>query len=144
MAPWRKAAGMPRNTIQISDRRIRISLHSAGCSRMKRVTIWNMPSTLATTSMAQAPAMARPLVKRSMRRKVSFTGGSLSSWKGPLVRAFWIPACAGMTRGAGMTREGAPARRRTLLEIADAFQVRLAELLLELGVHRCQRLHELG
>jgi hypothetical protein len=79
--------GMPRNTIQIRLRRIRISLHSAGCSSTKRVMIWNMPSALATTSMKQAPAMDSPLVKRSMRRKLSFTVPSFLCVK--------RPACAG-------------------------------------------------
>ena len=39
MAPCRKAIGMPRNTIQIRLKRINTSVHSAGDSRMNRVTI---------------------------------------------------------------------------------------------------------
>lgn len=36
IAPWRKAAGMPMQIIQIRPRRINASLHSAGCSATKR------------------------------------------------------------------------------------------------------------
>ncbi len=57
------------NTIQIRLTRIRISVHSAGCSSTKRVRIWNTPSAEAITSMAQATAMANELVQRSSRRK---------------------------------------------------------------------------
>jgi hypothetical protein len=49
---------MPRNTIQIRLTRIRISLHSAGCSSTKRVTIWNTPSADAMTSISRRASSA--------------------------------------------------------------------------------------
>ena len=72
IAPMRKASGMPRKTIQIRLMRIRISDHSAGCSRMKRVTIWNTPRLAATTIITHAAIMAPPVVQRSNLRKASF------------------------------------------------------------------------
>ena len=63
---------MPMNTIQIKLRRIKISLHSAGCSRTKRVMIWNMPKHDAITSMAQATHMENCVVRCSRLRKVCF------------------------------------------------------------------------
>jgi hypothetical protein len=66
--------GIPMNTIQIRLRRIRISLHSAGCSSTKRVTIWNMPSADAMTSIRQATSMEKPVVQRSSLRKACFMG----------------------------------------------------------------------
>jgi alkyl hydroperoxide reductase subunit AhpC len=63
---------MPRNTIQIRLMRIRISLHSAGCSSTKRVTIWNTPNPEAMTSITQAAIIEKPVVHRSMPRNFSF------------------------------------------------------------------------
>ena len=74
IAPWRNAAAMPMNTIQIRLNRIKISDHSAGCSSTNRVMIWNMPKVEATTSMTQAIAMARPVVRRSSDRNRAFKG----------------------------------------------------------------------
>ena len=54
MEPSRNAAGMPRNTIQIREKRTSTSLHSEGCSSTKRITTWIMPSTEAISSMMPA------------------------------------------------------------------------------------------
>ena len=62
MAPWRKAAGMPMNTIQIRLKRIRTSVHSAGASTTKRMMIWNSPRLAARAIMAQAVTMAKPVL----------------------------------------------------------------------------------
>src|SRR6218665_12459 len=77
IAPWRKAAGMARNTIQIRLKRISTSVHSAGCSSTKRMTIWNMPSAAAKASIAQAPSIALKVLQRSKARKAFFIGRSV-------------------------------------------------------------------
>jgi hypothetical protein len=64
--------GMPRNTIQISEKRISTSLHSAGCSSTKRVTIWNTPRAEAMTSIRQASAMAMRVVQLSSVKTSAF------------------------------------------------------------------------
>ena len=74
MAPWRKAVGMARNTIQIRLKRISTSVHSAGCSSTKRMMIWNMPSAAARVSMAQAHHSDKALVQRSKVRKAFLMG----------------------------------------------------------------------
>ncbi|WP_406626411.1 hypothetical protein [Acidovorax sp. SDU_ACID1] len=63
---------MARNTIQMRLKRISTSVHSAGSSKTKRIRIWNMPSAEAIASMAQAPAMAMPVLQRSNVRKAFF------------------------------------------------------------------------
>ncbi len=83
MAPWRNAMGIARNTIQIREKRISTSVHSAGCSKTKRIRIWNMPSVAARASMAQAPAMAIALLQRSQDRKKDFMRGDKNAKKSP-------------------------------------------------------------
>src|SRR5262245_36961218 len=105
---------MPRNTIQIRLKRISTSVHSAGCSSTKRVTIWNRPRPAATAIIAHASAIDSAVQAPSMRRNVGFNAAPVRS------------AAA------------------TSLVIADAVDRGLAELLFELGVHLRQRGDELG
>src|SRR5512133_1076711 len=122
---------MPRNTIQIRLMRMRISDHSAGCSRTNRVTIWNMPRLAATTIIAQATAMAKAVVQRSSLRKASLMRG--------------VPEEGERKRPESKNSRALPrSAAGRLLDGADLVEVGLAELLLEFGVHRRERLHELG
>jgi hypothetical protein len=67
MAPWRKAAGMARNTIQIRLKRISTSVHSAGCSSTKRMMIWNMPSARGHGQHGAGRQHGSVLVHRAQR-----------------------------------------------------------------------------
>jgi hypothetical protein len=60
------------NTIQISEKRISTSVHSAGFSSTNRVRIWNTPSPAAIASMAQAKYIDSAVVARSRRRNICF------------------------------------------------------------------------
>jgi hypothetical protein len=65
---------MPKKTIQIRQKRIKTSVHSAGDSMMNRVKIWWMPKAEAKAIMTQATIIDRDVVQCSKRKKKCFIG----------------------------------------------------------------------
>jgi len=78
IAPCRNAIGMPKNTIQIGEKRIITSVHSVGSSSTNRVMIANNPSATASANIAHAKYMDAWVVTRSMRRNMASISSPVS------------------------------------------------------------------